>query len=131
MSSPSFFLSFLDRGVKHARVPLINRSQQSFAPPPSFSLPRNNCLPETTMDLASIYFGFFLAVFVFTQAKVVQQTRTIWRHRRSLLNSYLLMIWVEAWVNFVFALITYLFLNGVIPGRLVSVLRKVLDSKGC
>lgn len=70
------------------------------------------------MDLASIYFGFFLAVFIFTQAKVVQQTRTIWRHRRSLLNSYLAMIWVEAWVNFVFALITYLFLNGIIYGSL-------------
>ena len=73
------------------------------------------------MDLASIYFGLFLAVFVFTQAKVVRQTRTIWRHRRSLLNAYLAMIWVEAWVNFVFALITYLFLNGVIHGRLVTV----------
>ncbi|KAK0622656.1 hypothetical protein B0T14DRAFT_475756 [Immersiella caudata] len=78
------------------------------------------------MDLASIYFGFFLAVFVFTQAKVVQQTRIIWRHRRSLLNAYLVMIWVEAWVNFVFALITYLYLNGVIQGSLGFYVASVL-----
>jgi len=71
------------------------------------------------MDLASIYFGFFLAVFAFTQAKVVRQTRIIWRHRQTLFNAYLLMIWVEAWVNFVFAVTTYLFLNGVIHGRSV------------
>lgn len=76
------------------------------------------------MDLASLYFGFFLAVFVFTQAKVVQQTRIIWQHRRTLLNGYLIMIWVEAWVNFVFALITYLFLNRVIHGRLVSLMKR-------
>jgi len=71
------------------------------------------------MDLASVYFGFFLAVFAFTQVKIIKQTRVIWRHRRSLRNGYLAMIWVEAWVNFVFALITYLFLNGIIPARFV------------
>lgn len=75
-----------------------------------------------TMDLASLYYGLFLGIFVFTQTKIVQQTTTIWRHKRSLANAYVVMIWVEAWVNFVFALITYLFLNNVIPGRLVSYL---------
>jgi hypothetical protein len=69
------------------------------------------------MDLASIYFGLFLGVFAFTFAKAVEQTRGIWERTRSLANLYLYMIWVEAWVNFVFALITYLYLNGIIQGR--------------
>ncbi len=72
------------------------------------------------MELASFYFGAFLAVFIFTLTKVVHQTRLIWKRTRSLANAYLWMIWVEAWVNFIFALVTFLFLNGVIPGRLVS-----------
>ena len=69
------------------------------------------------MDLAAIYFGLFLGVFVFTFAKAVEQTRSIWKHTHSLANLYLFMIWVEAWVNFVFAVVTFLFLNGIIPGR--------------
>lgn len=73
------------------------------------------------MDLASFYFGAFLAVFCFTQAKIIQQTRTIWRRTRSIANGYLWMIWVEAWVNFIWAVKTFLFLNGVIPGRLAHI----------
>jgi hypothetical protein len=73
--------------------------------------------PIDTMDLASLYFGLFLAVFVFTLTKVVVQTRVIWRRTRSLANPYLWMIWVEAWVNLAFALSTFLFINGVIHGR--------------
>ncbi|EXL65882.1 hypothetical protein FOPG_17918 [Fusarium oxysporum f. sp. conglutinans race 2 54008] len=69
------------------------------------------------MDLASIYFGLFLGVFVFTFAKAVQQTRGIWRRTQSLHHGYLYMIWVEAWVNFVFALVTFLYLNNIVPGR--------------
>ncbi|KAF5257557.1 hypothetical protein FOXYS1_11911 [Fusarium oxysporum] len=68
------------------------------------------------MDLASIYFGLFLGVFVFTFAKAVQQTRGIWRRTQSLHHGYLYMIWVEVWVNFVFALVTFLYLNDIIPG---------------
>ncbi|PKS08176.1 hypothetical protein jhhlp_005452 [Lomentospora prolificans] len=68
------------------------------------------------MDLASIYFGLFLGVFVFTFAKVLDQTQTIWRRTHSLVNAYVIMIWTETWVNFAFALITYLFLNGIIRG---------------
>lgn len=71
------------------------------------------------MDLASIYFGLFMGLFVFTFAKVLGQTRTIWRRTRSLLNIYLIMIWAEAWVNFIFALTTFLFINDIIPGGCV------------
>jgi hypothetical protein len=69
------------------------------------------------MDLASIYFGLFVGVFVFTFAKALEQTHLIFRRTQSLANPYLYMIWMEAWVNFVFALVTFLFLNGIIPGR--------------
>ncbi|KAL6408150.1 hypothetical protein AUP68_08524 [Ilyonectria robusta] len=51
------------------------------------------------MDLASIYFGLFVGVFVFTFAKAVQQTRGIWRRTRSLHHAYVYMIWVEAWTQ--------------------------------
>ncbi|KAH7123145.1 hypothetical protein EDB81DRAFT_872694 [Dactylonectria macrodidyma] len=70
------------------------------------------------MDLASIYYGLFLGFFIFAFAKSVQQTRGIWKRTRSLRHAYLYMIWAEAWTNFVFALVTYLYLNGVIPGSL-------------
>ena len=64
-----------------------------------------------------MYFGLFLAVFVFTLTKIVDQTGVIWRRTRTFINAYLWMIWVEAWVNFAFALSTFLFINGVIQGR--------------
>jgi hypothetical protein len=69
------------------------------------------------MDLAAIYFGMFLGVFVFTFAKVVQQTHSIWGRTNSFANPYLYMIWTETVVNLIFALITFLYLNGIIPGR--------------
>jgi hypothetical protein len=70
------------------------------------------------MDLASIYFGVFLAVFPFTVIKVVQQTRKILKRQQAFRNAYLYMIWVEAAVNLAFAIVTYLYLNEVIPGGL-------------
>lgn len=69
------------------------------------------------MDLSSIYFGLFLGIFPFTIVKVIQQSRKIVARSRTFRNAYLYMIWVEAVVNFVFAIITYLYLNGVVPGR--------------
>lgn len=70
------------------------------------------------MDLASFYFGAFLGVFVFTFAKVLSQTRLIWKRTRTVANWYLWMLWIETWVNIFFALIIFLFLNGVIPASL-------------
>ncbi|KAK1752021.1 hypothetical protein QBC47DRAFT_63934 [Echria macrotheca] len=78
------------------------------------------------MELASLYFGLFLAVFVFTLAKVVDQTRIIWRRTHTLIHAYLCMIWVETWVNFVFALVTFLFLNGIIHPSLGFYIGSVL-----
>jgi hypothetical protein len=69
------------------------------------------------IDLASVYYGLFLGVFIFTFAKAVSQTRAIYKRTHSLHNAYLYMIWTEAVVNFVFALITFLYLNGIIPGK--------------
>ncbi|OAR02998.1 hypothetical protein LLEC1_03838, partial [Akanthomyces lecanii] len=68
------------------------------------------------MDLPSLFYGIFLGVFPFTFFKVVTQTEKILRRSRALQNSYLYMIWIEAIVNFVFALVTILYLEEVIPG---------------
>jgi len=69
------------------------------------------------MDLAAIFFGLFIGLFIHTLTKVVQQTRVIWKRTHSLSNVYLYMIWVEALVNLVFALTTFLFINGFIKSR--------------
>ncbi|KAF2184505.1 hypothetical protein K469DRAFT_633258 [Zopfia rhizophila CBS 207.26] len=66
------------------------------------------------MELFSIFFGAFLGLFVPTSAKAMQQTLSIWRRTRSLRNAYLYMIWVEATVNLIFAVATYLYLCKVI-----------------
>ncbi|KAF5636119.1 hypothetical protein F52700_5433 [Fusarium sp. NRRL 52700] len=78
------------------------------------------------IDLASVYYGLFLGVFIFTFAKAVSQTRAIYKRTHSLHNAYLYMIWSEAVVNFVFALITFLYLNGIIPGNLGFLLATVI-----
>ncbi|KAK2764497.1 hypothetical protein FQN54_009192 [Arachnomyces sp. PD_36] len=66
------------------------------------------------LEVASIFFGFFFGVFIFTATKVTRQTWGIWKRSRRLMNIYVWMIWVELIVNFVFALTTYLYLRGVI-----------------
>uniref|UniRef100_A0A0B7KKD3 Uncharacterized protein n=1 Tax=Bionectria ochroleuca TaxID=29856 RepID=A0A0B7KKD3_BIOOC len=78
------------------------------------------------IDLASIYYGLFIGVFVFTFAKALSQTRAIWKHVHSLHNAYLYMVWIEIWVNFVFALVTFLFLNGIIQGSLGFLVASVI-----
>ncbi|EKG09682.1 hypothetical protein MPH_13248, partial [Macrophomina phaseolina MS6] len=70
------------------------------------------------MDLATFFFGLFLGLFIPTFTKVVQQTRTIWKRTRRLSNVYLYMIWVEAVVNLIFALTTFLYLNKAIRSSL-------------
>ncbi|KAH8725584.1 hypothetical protein GQ44DRAFT_615329 [Phaeosphaeriaceae sp. PMI808] len=70
------------------------------------------------MEIYSIFFGAFLGLFVPTAGKTMQQTWTIWQRTRTLNNTYLYMIWTEVVVNFVFALVTYLYLCKVIPPSL-------------
>ncbi|KAG5952181.1 hypothetical protein E4U53_001452 [Claviceps sorghi] len=69
------------------------------------------------IDLAAIYFGIFIGVFPLTLVKIVRQTRKIIAQSRSWRNAYLYMIWIEALVNFVFAIVTYLYLTDIIPGN--------------
>ncbi|KAF1809216.1 hypothetical protein P152DRAFT_442089 [Eremomyces bilateralis CBS 781.70] len=69
-------------------------------------------------EFASIFFGTFIALFFFTTTKAMRQSWSIWKRTRSLLNWYLFMIWVEVIANFIFALVTYLFLRGTIPPSL-------------
>lgn len=66
--------------------------------------------------LASVYFGIFLGVFPLTLVKIVRQSRKIVSQSRTYQNAYLYMIWIEAIVNFVFAIVTYLYLSDVIHG---------------
>lgn len=69
-------------------------------------------------DLAAIYFGVFLGVFPLTMMKIIRQTRKIIAQSRTYHNLYLYMIWIEALVNFIFAVVTYLYLTQIIPGSL-------------
>ncbi|CAI6099702.1 hypothetical protein V2G26_007420 [Clonostachys chloroleuca] len=78
------------------------------------------------IDLALIYYSLFIGVFIFTFAKALSQTRAIWKYIHSLHNAYLYMVWIEIWVNFVFTLITFLFLNSIIQGSLSFLLASVI-----
>jgi hypothetical protein len=123
---PSLCLRDAGRVILHAntRSFFLPFSKNSSIQAPLLALRRSLSVDAVildAMDLASFYFGAFLAIFCFTQAKIVQQTRIIWRRTRSIANAYLWMIWVEAWVNFIWAVKTFLYLNGVIPGRSVPI----------
>jgi hypothetical protein len=69
------------------------------------------------LEVASIFFGLFLGLFFYAAMKVAKQTLSIWKRTQSLVNIYLWMIWVEAVVNFIFALTTYMYLRGLIHPR--------------
>ncbi|KAF2092563.1 hypothetical protein NA57DRAFT_12986, partial [Rhizodiscina lignyota] len=67
------------------------------------------------MDLATVFFGLFLGLFAPTSIKVFRQSWVIWSRTRRLTNVYVFMIWAETVVNLIFAITTYLFIQGVIP----------------
>ena len=69
------------------------------------------------LEVPSIFLGLFAGFFFLTITKVAQQSWRIWGRTRSIANLYLWMIWVEAIVNMIFALTTYLFIRGNIQGR--------------
>jgi hypothetical protein len=69
------------------------------------------------LEAASIFFGLFLGLFIFIAMKVTRQSWRIWRRTHCVVNFYVWVIWVEAIVNFVFALTTYLYLRGDILPR--------------
>ncbi|GAO18009.1 uncharacterized protein UV8b_07695 [Ustilaginoidea virens] len=70
------------------------------------------------IDLAAVYLGVFIGVFPITMSKIIRQTRKIVLQSRTYQNAYLYMIWIEAIVNLVFTIITYLYLIKIIPGSL-------------
>ncbi|TQV91741.1 hypothetical protein IF1G_09807 [Cordyceps javanica] len=72
------------------------------------------------IDLPSIYFGALLGAFAFTLLEICNQTRRIVQRAGAWgwQNSYLYMIWSEAIVNLVFAIITILHFNGNLQGTL-------------
>ena len=68
-----------------------------------------------SLDLAAFFFGAFVPLFVFTFIKALRQTQTIWRHRRTLNNTYVYLVWGETVCNLVFAVTTIMFLIDLIP----------------
>jgi hypothetical protein len=82
------------------------------------------------LEVASIFFGFFFALFFFTALKVMRQTWSIWSRTKRFMIFYLWMIWVEITVNLIFAITTYLYLRGIIKPRLVGLLCTLHDDVG-
>jgi hypothetical protein len=74
-------------------------------------------IADGDLEVPSIFLGTFAGLFFLTITKVAQQSWRIWGRTHSLANLYLWMIWTEAIVNVIFALTTYLFIRGDIPGR--------------
>jgi hypothetical protein len=68
------------------------------------------------MDMVSICFGFSLGFCVLTSSKAARQTFAVYRRTHSLRNLYLWMIWAEAIVNLVMAILSWLFIRGNIRG---------------
>lgn len=68
-------------------------------------------------EVASVFFGLFIGLTFFTTAKAVRQTRRIWKRTKNAWNWYLWMVWIELFVNLVFAITTYLYIDGIIKGR--------------
>ena len=71
------------------------------------------------IDLAAVFFGIFIGIFIFTFSKATQQSQTVWKNTRNLKNPYLLLIWGEALANLVFAICTVLYMSGVMKGGFV------------
>lgn len=69
------------------------------------------------MDLASIGFGFFMGIVPFTVFKIINQTERIAKSSNIFRSAYVYMIWLDVSINFVFAIMTYLYMIDVIKGR--------------
>jgi hypothetical protein len=69
------------------------------------------------LDLTTFFFALFLGLFVAALEKVIQQTHSIWKRSRRLMNPYLYMIWIEAVVNLTFSIVTFLYLSEVIANK--------------
>jgi hypothetical protein len=68
------------------------------------------------MDLATLFFGMFMPIFIITVGKAAKQTRSIFRKTGTLQHTYLYLVWGEALANVMFAVTTFLFIQGVING---------------
>ena len=71
------------------------------------------------MDIVSVCFGFSVGFFVLTMSKAAQQTFAIYQRTRRLLNLYAWMIWTEGIVNFIMAVVSWLYLRGNVKGSYV------------
>jgi hypothetical protein len=69
------------------------------------------------MRVASITFGIFIGLVIFTIVKALRQTWGIWGRTKNAWNKYLWMMWIEVVVNLVFAITTYMYIDGMIQAR--------------
>ncbi|KAL4938958.1 hypothetical protein BDV06DRAFT_225489 [Aspergillus oleicola] len=65
------------------------------------------------MDVSVFFFGLFLGFFIFTMECVIRQTIHIWKRTRNFTQVYLWMIWLESFVNLLFASTTPYFITAV------------------
>lgn len=90
-------------------------AESGFLIPPGYVSERPS---ESNMNDCSIIWGFSLCCAVFTCAKASQQTWLAYR-RRKRLNAYIYMVWAEWSASVTISVISWLFLKGTIPPRLV------------
>jgi hypothetical protein len=69
-----------------------------------------------SMTLATFIWGLSLACGIFSLAKAVNQTWRIWR-RAKRPNAYIVMVWLEWSACVTISVISWLFLEGMIPPR--------------
>jgi hypothetical protein len=72
----------------------------------------------TDIKLAGIAAGFTLGFGVLTVWKAIKQTMMVRSPRRSI---YVILVWIEIFVNFAIAILAWLLMEGVLPcGYVVS-----------
>ncbi|KAK7969397.1 hypothetical protein PG988_008470, partial [Apiospora saccharicola] len=73
----------------------------------------------TDTGLATFFLGFTVAAAAFTFLQGIKQTRGVWSRSKNLDRSpYIIMLWLEWTADGAMAIITYLHITGIIPGRL-------------
>ncbi|PQE21185.1 hypothetical protein CJF31_00010859 [Rutstroemia sp. NJR-2017a BVV2] len=71
------------------------------------------------MDIVSICFGVSIGFWILTTSKAARQTLKVWKRKHSIHSLYIYMIWMEAIVNLVIAIVSWLFIRGNIQASLL------------
>lgn len=85
----------------------------------SLFMPDHFVAAESTLGdikITSLAWGFQLGFTFLTAAKAGTQTLKIWRRTRRV-TGYMFMIWVEVIVNTILGVLSWLYMDGIIPPR--------------